>query len=569
MQALLLFLTAAVCCISAIDAGCCTESFVYCGKTLEHERTGKCNVPLIANALYKCVEKGDPVLQKQCDDHCKNNVNISILSLVAYGAENIIPALQVAAKDSNDVYAPFLHFHQTIHGRRKGGDYCESFTAAISQYLGKFYYTERSAKSYLLILPTGCSSAINYAADMAREWNVPIISSAGSGSELRDKQRYPSLVCILPSKTEEYAAAFLELLRWYNWRQIVFVCDEDKTTDQAACHNFPAVLWRQMDYYSVYEFTEDLQQADRRVAALVRARTRGRVIVILAHMDVVRLTLVAAYRMGMTTDKFVFITSLWYNSSNPILGLPHWYRNDSLDQDAKLAYQALLIITMPGLTKNDPLLDFIDAVNQRSLQQNITFDTSASNAKSAEETKIYAVYAYVTFRSAAQMINESLANGQDLSDGIGFAHRMYNRSFTWLEQAPFKVNDNGDRDGVYAVLAFDAHSQNMEEILRYDALNGWDELYQSPSGHVWIRNATVWSGTFDSCSLLDDQQQCGTDDDFILAEVLPSILLTVTAGIFVVHQCRKRHNWEWKTSQWNLSAIHLQPPCSKRKRSTQ
>lgn len=136
--------------------------------------------------------------------------------------------------------------------------------------------------------------------------------SAGSANALRDKARYPTLVCILPSKIEEYAETFLALLRWYNWRTITFICDLNTSPDVTDCLEFPEILRRQKSTYNVNDFTADLSQEKTRISALTQARKQSKskylrffstvrihdalsyslVIVILAHMDIVRATLV-------------------------------------------------------------------------------------------------------------------------------------------------------------------------------------------------------------------------------------------------------------------------------------
>ncbi|OQV22655.1 hypothetical protein BV898_03480 [Hypsibius exemplaris] len=69
---LVLLIVVALYCFTEIEAGCCRETFLYCGSTLDNERTGKCNINLIANALYNCKAGEDPALENQCDDHCLN-----------------------------------------------------------------------------------------------------------------------------------------------------------------------------------------------------------------------------------------------------------------------------------------------------------------------------------------------------------------------------------------------------------------------------------------------------------------------------------------------------------------
>jgi hypothetical protein len=62
------------------------------------------------------------------------------------------------------------------------------------------------------------------------------------------------------------------------------------------------------------------------------------------------------------------------------------------------------------------------------------------------------------------MANETLKNGGDLSDGRRFARSLYNRIFPSVDGALFNVNNNGDRDSIYAVLGMASDQGNMEVL---------------------------------------------------------------------------------------------------------
>lgn len=89
-----------------------------------------------------------------------SEINVYVLGLVAYGAENIIPAIELAASESNELYGPRVSFNYSVYGTRKSGDFCDGYTAVISDYLGEFYYRKlkTNKRDHFIFLPTGMSS---------------------------------------------------------------------------------------------------------------------------------------------------------------------------------------------------------------------------------------------------------------------------------------------------------------------------------------------------------------------------------------------------------------------------
>ena len=84
---------------------------------------------------------------------------------------------------------------------------------------------------------------------------------------------HPWSVCC-PQRTDDYAAAFLELLRYYRWRSVTFLCQAESVTDQATRRDFQAVLWgREDEYYDMYQLSADLAQEDHRLTALTRSKS--------------------------------------------------------------------------------------------------------------------------------------------------------------------------------------------------------------------------------------------------------------------------------------------------------
>ena len=117
-----------------------------------------------------------------------------------------------------------------------------------------------------------------------------IFCSAGTGSQLRNKKRFPTMTCFVPADFTRYPPAFKALLEWYKWRRISIICDggtaiKDSYTLailQGQCKDFAGALKpspRQSSTtqnYIVQSIMKDLSTASSRRAALLEAKRHSR-----------------------------------------------------------------------------------------------------------------------------------------------------------------------------------------------------------------------------------------------------------------------------------------------------
>ncbi|OQV23370.1 hypothetical protein BV898_02816 [Hypsibius exemplaris] len=397
---------------------------------------------------------------------------VEVVALVAYSADTVMPALTIAAAEANKVYGPDLNFTLRMYGNRNPGDFGDAMQLNISNFLADYYYHQRhSTESYTIFLPT--------------EWNLPLIASAGQFSRLRDKKRFPTLDCLLPSVLTEHTKVFLALMQRYKWHTVTFICDPASSQDNIfrdACKEFPAVLNSLGNAtYQVYDFGTKLAQEDSRMQALLRAKQQSRVIVILAHMNLVRLTMVA-----------------------------------------KTAFESILVITLSQPQRTPRLLNFFEEIGHLSAQMPKDL-TQAGYPMVGEETLVYAKFAFDAFHTIAMTANETVKRGGDLSDGRTFAHSLYNRIFPSIDGTVFNVNNNGDRDSIYTVVGMTSDQGKMEQVLMY---NAWDGVLRAPTtGCEWIRSR---SPPVDkpSCGSYKDEDRCHAETE--------DILRTACAGVITV-----------------------------------
>ena len=108
--------------------------------------------------------------------------------------------------------------------------------------------------------------------------------SAGTDRKLQNKDRFTTLVRLLPSQIFEYSRCFAKLLRHYNWTKVAVICDPASSDDpfyQQTCSDFEKVLMTNAGRARAYIDASYVMKVDtsveaQRWTALMDARTRSR-----------------------------------------------------------------------------------------------------------------------------------------------------------------------------------------------------------------------------------------------------------------------------------------------------
>ncbi|OWA51276.1 hypothetical protein BV898_15768 [Hypsibius exemplaris] len=81
-----------------------------------------------------------------------------------------------------------------------------------------------------VIISPGCSQEMLILGDFAREWNVPLLTSIGGDSQLQDRVRLPTVITMPASDQLSIGRATKALLDRFAWRNLVILCDLLYTT---------------------------------------------------------------------------------------------------------------------------------------------------------------------------------------------------------------------------------------------------------------------------------------------------------------------------------------------------
>lgn len=143
-------------------------------------------------------------------------------------------------------------------------------------------------------------------------------------------------------------------------------------------------------------------------------------IILSVRGSLVRKFMLSAHRLGMTRGEFTFLDVEIFQSS--YWGDHYWELGDEDDQTARLAYEALLRVSL--LQPTSPSYQyFADQVRLRAKRDyNYTFVED-------EEVNFFIGAFFDGVYLLGMALNETLNEGGDIRDGTAITRKMWNRSF--------------------------------------------------------------------------------------------------------------------------------------------
>ncbi|XP_055338427.1 atrial natriuretic peptide receptor 2-like [Paramacrobiotus metropolitanus] len=422
-------------------------------------------------------------------------VKVAVMISVSGRNQVVMPAFDIAWRKNAELY-PYIDFvRMTIESPLEHAGDCDYFVSQIGDRLGQYFgmsKTEEDQYLCFLMMTYGCTAGVKEQAAFAREWSSLMVSSGGMGSALSDKTIYPTLIRFTAALTEEYAICYKKLLEYYKWTHVTMLCDADDQINTAVdvwipqeCPDFRTAMYilKAESGYHVTDLVVNLTDPDSRVQSLIKARGYSSVIVIMAHMDKVRATLLTAWDLGMINNNFVYISFAPFPDDALSRGKWGWQRNDSHDETARLAYQSLLFVSLSRLRATPETHSFFAEIENVSRQMyNIT-----ANLNNQQDQRS-AVNCFLNAQTTAQIVDEAIRSRRDCEDGLALYQRMVNGSYRSFDNTLVHINSNGDKNDVYAIWGYVNGSDNLEEIFLYDSYN--NSIF--PVNDVqWIRSGSI------------------------------------------------------------------------------
>ncbi|XP_055342409.1 atrial natriuretic peptide receptor 1-like [Paramacrobiotus metropolitanus] len=321
----------------------------------------------------------------------------------------------------------------------------------------------RSPDDVFVILAPSCSEAVAYLGDLAREWNVPVISSGGTDTVLDDKRRFPTLLRLSPYQQQMLAEVIVALLRFFRWTDVALLCDEGATelnTFSLICKVLPVYFKKTPGIAPVFLKYNFKTNPDHR-RFLTEAARSARVFIVSTHGSRLRQLLIVAERLGMANGDFAFIGLAPFVS--PFVGKMSWQYGDADDAAAYRIYRYLLLIaSVPS--RQTAALTLYQRIKERS------WTDYGLRYEPDEEVTLFASGYYLAVQVVAQVLAAffpgTTADRTGPVSGIDLARSTYNRTFA-TQMGALHINARGDLDNDYGVKALLAGSDQFQVAFRW------------------------------------------------------------------------------------------------------
>ncbi|TGZ50130.1 Guanylate cyclase [Temnothorax longispinosus] len=396
-----------------------------------------------------------------------------------FDLERCGPAVDLALEEVNE----FLNVHN-VQLRKVQGSYPTCSGARAPGLAADMHFRD----NVIAFVGPACAFALEPVARLAAYWNSPIITGMGdqvsrtcfcavadlfndrifranvsftffSKGIFKDKSKYPTLTRMSYCQCR-LRLVFASVFKEFGWSHVALILDRSDLFSLTVGKNLEYGLRKN----GLLKFVRELDgnSEDESYHLYLRdASMYARIVILSVRGTLVRRFMLAAHDLGMTRGDWAFLDVEIFHGS--YWGDHDWEVGDEDDANARKAYEALLRVSL--LQPTSPRFqDFAENVRQRAqTNYNYTFPEG-------EEVNFFVGAFYDGVYLLGIALNETLAEGGDIRDGISITRRMWDRDFIGIT-GHVRIDDNGDRDADYSILDLDPITGRFEVVAHYLGLN--------------------------------------------------------------------------------------------------
>eukprot|EP00057_Strongylocentrotus_purpuratus_P025301 XP_011679775.1 PREDICTED: atrial natriuretic peptide receptor 1-like isoform X2 [Strongylocentrotus purpuratus] len=390
-----------------------------------------------------------------------------------------------------------------------------------------------------------CSNQMHSVAELAAAWDIPVLSGLSSSRDLENEAIYSTLTRTTQIIASGYAYAIVEVLRHFGWGVASVIWDGGinywSLIEEAATRELDRI---EFDYHDF-----SMRAISDNFLALLNASKVGRIIFMAVDGDTLREIMLHAYDLDLINGDYAFINIIPFRDEQ-LFGDDSWERGDNRDEEAKVAYQALMTIRVFEPT-SEAYREFEENVRERQKRDfNITDSGAGSNIFLAS-----AFYDVMILYSLA--INETIAEGGDVYDGHAVTKKMWNRTFDGL-YGKVKINENGDRDSEYSLWDMTDTENGTFEVVGNFYLTSSGLKYTPVPGKPikWPGGATSPPRDTPFCGFNNENPECQPDgrlSTLAISGIAAASVLLLSFLILVLVYRKIRLDAELLRMSWKLS----------------
>ncbi|XP_046602850.1 atrial natriuretic peptide receptor 1 [Neodiprion virginianus] len=475
-----------------------------------------------------------------------------------FDLERCGPAVDLALAEVNE----FLTGHN-VQLQKVQGSYPSCSGARAPGLAADMHFRD----NVIAFIGPACAFALEPVARLAAYWNSPIITGMGdqppSEGELsvtsgilgrlhkwrnetsgifKDKSKYPTLTRMSYCQCR-LRLVFSSIFKEFGWSHVALILDRSDLFSLTVGKNLEYGLRKE----GLLKFVRELDgNSDEEPYHLYLrdASMYARVVILTVRGTLVRRFMLAAHNLGMTRGDWVFLDVEIFQGS--YWGDHDWEVGDKDDSVARTAYEALLRVSL--LQPTSPRFqDFADNVRHRAqTDYNYTFSEG-------EEVNFFIGAFYDGVYLLGMALNETLAEGGDIRDGIAITRRMWDRDFLGIT-GHVRIDDNGDRDADYSILDLDPINGRFEVVAHYLGLN---REYSPVSGKRihWPGGREGPPADIPECGFLGNDPICSSRTEAYTFVAYSSLALTIFLVVIASASCvlyrhlrlsADLHNMSWR-----------------------
>ncbi|OQV11627.1 putative Atrial natriuretic peptide receptor 1 [Hypsibius exemplaris] len=382
---------------------------------------------------------------------------------------------------------------------------CED-TAAYFDRVSRYYYGDllpRGGNSSLAVIYPGCDESKTLA-QFGKEWNVPVISTGTTFSNLRDRALFPTTVALGPIQYEIYGVFLLRLFAKFNWTSVSLIYDVSGRVafNQIVSARIQGYVRRNGPDVQLHVFPLDCsagKQDDVDYVTVLTAVSRvSRIILISVPHPITRNFLINSSKMGWKLGETVWIS---LDASQGPWGSLAWQFNDSNDGIALTAFRSVFKLEFCARQPTPEFRTFSAELRTRSERNyNVSFPPSSSGPSE------FVITAYSAVLALAQVLNESLNDEGIFESGNEIARRFLSRTFYDPVVGDLYVDSAGERQRPMCLMDFDFTVREFQEVLSYTRGKSKDDDIGS------VNNRTIDWATLDG-KPLSNEPVCGFNEE--------------------------------------------------------
>ncbi|KAK3747649.1 hypothetical protein RRG08_024796 [Elysia crispata] len=337
------------------------------------------------------------------------------------------------------------------------------------------FHLYRTDGAHVFIGPS-CDYSVAPIARFSVEWGIPVLSAGALVHAFQDKREFPLLTRVTGSYVK-VGYAVLELCRQFRWKHVGLIYSDFPMSLKGKSRSYFTMepIYRTIQvrlgyapWYKSFQESESVSGLRGQLEVILQeGKKNARVFIICAKPKYLKLFMMIANGLGMTSGDFVFIVIDLFLSQREIFqpwspSEKEWdVFTEEENTTVKAMFDSVLLVTILP-PDSASFKEFSREVNRRA---QLLFPNEMMR-DSQEEVSNFVLAFHDAVLLFAHALNETVMAGGSETDGRQINSRMWNRTIQGIS-GNVSIDPNGDRDADYALYDLDPKDDEFKLVRIY------------------------------------------------------------------------------------------------------